>query len=154
MSHQSVGIFWLGLTSVEVSLDMSWQVTVSGVVDILCWEVVVWFVELVKLLGGKMNVILNTIAILVVDLLAVSIFHSLILFAAKVLQLQSNVVKVLWASDIAFELGKLFLIAHLDSLKEHQLIVVKLSASQTHQGANCKFHFNFSYIFSIFTYFN
>ena len=42
----------------------------SGVIDVLGWEESVWFVELVKLLGCKLHVVLDAIAILIVDWLS------------------------------------------------------------------------------------
>ena len=63
------------MASVEVSLDVSWQVTVSGVVDVLGWEVVVWFVEFIELFVGENFVVLNTITILVVDVLSVRVLN-------------------------------------------------------------------------------
>ena len=61
------------MASVEVSLDVSWQVTVSGVVDVLGWEEVVWFVEFIELFVGEDFVVFNTITILVVDVLSVRV---------------------------------------------------------------------------------
>ncbi len=63
----------------------------------------------------------------------------------EVLELQTDVVEVLWAGDVTGVLGELLLVAHFNSLEEHKLLVVKLSAGQTDKGANCEFHFIFSY---------
>ena len=43
-----ISALWLLLLRVPVSLDVSWQVTVSGVVNVLKREEVVWLVELVQ----------------------------------------------------------------------------------------------------------
>ena len=123
---------------------MSWQVTVSGVVDVLGREEVVWFVEFIELMVSKMFVIFNTITILVIDFLTVGVEGFFVLHTVKVLKLQSDVEEVLWATDITSVLGKFLLVAHLNSLEEHQLFFVMLSASQTNKGANCEFHFIFS----------
>ena len=63
-----VHALWLFLNIIVTLLDVSWKVSVSGVVDMLSWEEVVWLVELIKLLWGKMNVVLNTITIGIIDL--------------------------------------------------------------------------------------
>ena len=62
---------WLGLTIVELLLSVSWQVSVSGVVNILGGVEGGWEVELVELLRREVDVVLNTITIGIVDLVGV-----------------------------------------------------------------------------------
>ena len=113
----------------------------SCVVNILGREVVVWLVELVKLLASIMDIILDTIAVFVVDLLSISVGSGFPLFASEVLQLKCHIEEVLRAADITLKLSQFFLIGHLDCLEEHQLIIVKLSTSNSEECTNCKFHF-------------
>ena len=141
LSHQCVGVFRLRLASIEVSLDVPWQISVSGVVNILGWEIVVWLVELVELLVSIMDIILDTIAVFVVNFLSISVSSSFPLLASEVLQLKGHIKEVLRTADVALELSQLFLIGHLDCLEEHQLLIVKLSASNPEECTNCKFHF-------------
>ena len=63
-----VHALWLFLNIIVSLLDVSWKFSVSGVVDMLSWEESVWLVVLIKLLWGKMNVVLNTITIGIIDL--------------------------------------------------------------------------------------
>ena len=46
-----ISAFWLLLLCVPVSLDVSWEVTVSSVIEVLGWEEVVWLVEFVQLVA-------------------------------------------------------------------------------------------------------
>ena len=45
-----VHALWLFLNIIVSLLDVSWKVSVSGVVDMLSWEEDVWLVVLIKLL--------------------------------------------------------------------------------------------------------
>ena len=60
-------IFWLGLHNLEFVLEVSRQVTVMGVLDILSWEHCIWLIVLVKLFVGLYDVVLDTIAVSIVD---------------------------------------------------------------------------------------
>ena len=73
LSYEVVVIFWLRLTRIEVSLDVTWEVSVSGVINIFDWEEVVWLVEFIKLVGGENFVVLDTITIFIVDFISVGV---------------------------------------------------------------------------------
>ena len=60
-------ILRLSLHDLEFILEMSWQVTVAGVLNIFGREHNCRFIELVKLSVGLHDVVFNTIAISVVD---------------------------------------------------------------------------------------
>ena len=62
-----VHALWLLLDFIVSPLDVTWEVTVSSVVDMLSWEENVWLVIFVQLLVSKMNVVLNTITISIID---------------------------------------------------------------------------------------
>ena len=94
-----VSALWLRLALVEISLNVSWKVSVSGVVDILSWEVVVWLIEFVQLLVSIVNVVFNTIAILIVDVLSVGVLGIFPLLTVKILGLKSN--QIFWTVDFS-----------------------------------------------------
>ena len=62
-----VHALWLLLDVIVSLLDVTWEVTVSSVVDILSWEENVWLVVCVQFLVSKMDVVLNTITISIID---------------------------------------------------------------------------------------
>jgi len=62
-----VHALWLLLDFIVSPLDVTWEVTVSSVVDMLSWEENVWLVIFVQLLVSKVNVVLNTITISIID---------------------------------------------------------------------------------------
>ena len=80
------------MLGVPVSLDVTWKVSVSGVVNILKREVIVWLVELVQSVMVVGYVVLNTITILVIDGGAISVFGILPFFVVEILNssLKSN----------------------------------------------------------------
>lgn len=64
-----VNIYWLTLLIVEVFVQLSWHVSVSGVIHVLDWcSVNVWFVEFIELFMSQFLVIFNTITIFIIDL--------------------------------------------------------------------------------------
>ena len=85
-SYEGVGIFWLRLLSVPVSLDVTWEVSVSGVVNVFSWEEIVWFVEFIKLMGSENFVIFNTITIFVINFLPIGVCSFFPYFIIKSLQ--------------------------------------------------------------------
>jgi len=62
-----VHALWLLLDFIVSLLDVTWEVTVSSVVDMLSWEENVWLVVFIQLLVSKMDVVLNTITISIVN---------------------------------------------------------------------------------------
>jgi len=62
-----VHALWLLLDFIVSPLDVTWEVTVSSVVDMLSWEENVWLVIFVQFLVSKVNVVLNTITISIID---------------------------------------------------------------------------------------
>ena len=84
-----VSILWSVLLVIPVSLDVAWEVSVSGVVKVLGWEEIVWLVEFVQLLVGVINVVFNTIAIFVINLLSEGASGIFPLLIMKVLSLES-----------------------------------------------------------------
>ena len=62
-----VHALWLLLDFIVSPLDVTWEFTVSSVVDMLSWEENVWLVIFVQFLVSKVNVVLNTITISIID---------------------------------------------------------------------------------------
>ena len=63
-----VHALWLLLDVVVTLLDVAWKLSVSCVVNVLGWEESIWLVVLVELFMGKVNVVLNTIAIGIINI--------------------------------------------------------------------------------------
>ena len=72
-SNKGIVVFRLNLHNLELILEMSRQVTMMGVLDVLSREHSVWFIELVELFGSLHDVVLNTVAISVVDSVGTSL---------------------------------------------------------------------------------
>ena len=66
-SYKGISVLWLDLHDVEFFLNLTRQFTVPGVLNVFSREENGWFVVLVKLCVCLDNVVLNTIAISVVD---------------------------------------------------------------------------------------
>jgi len=65
--HEGIMVLRLSLHDLEFILEMSWQVTVMGVLYIFGREHNCRFIVLVKLSVGLQDVVFNTITISVVD---------------------------------------------------------------------------------------
>ena len=66
-SNKGIVVFRFCLHNLELILEMSRQVTMMGVLDVLSREHSVWLIVLVQLLGSLHDVVLHTIAVSVVD---------------------------------------------------------------------------------------
>ena len=66
-SYKGISVLWLDLHDVEFFLNVTRQFTVLGVLNVFSREENGWFVVFVKLSVSLDNVVLNTIAISVVD---------------------------------------------------------------------------------------
>jgi hypothetical protein len=64
---------WDSLSIIELLLEVTWHLTVSGVVKVLSSVEGGWVVELVQLSRGKVEVILNTITISIINGVVVSL---------------------------------------------------------------------------------
>ena len=100
--HERVVVHWRGLCDFELLLHMAWQVSMMSVVDVLHYSVHSWVVVLVKLEEALVGVVLDSIAIGIVD----SIGSSLPL---RLRLEEDNIVKGVWAIDLVNETGKLSL---------------------------------------------
>ena len=81
-----IGVCWLRLLIVEPLISLSWEVSVSGVVNVFSWEEIVWFVEFIKLMGCENFVIFNTITIFVINFLPIGVCSFFPYFIIKSLQ--------------------------------------------------------------------
>ena len=105
-----ISAFWLFLLFVPVSLDMSWEVTVSSVIEVLGWEEVVWLVEFVQLVMGVFEVILDTITIFIVDFLSVGVLGGFPFFIVETLDFSLDGHQVLWTFDDIVKLMEISLV--------------------------------------------
>ena len=71
-SNKGIVVFRLNLHDLELILEMSGQVTMMGVLDVLSGEHSVWFIVLVELFGSLNDVVLHTVTISVVDSVSTS----------------------------------------------------------------------------------
>ncbi len=131
-SGDQISALWLLLLGVPVSLDVTWKVSVSGVVNILKREVIVWLVELVQSVMVVLNVVLNTITIFVIDGSAISVFGILPFFVVEILETSLKSNQILRTVDI--------------QLEKLELLLMISSTGHTNEGDNSKVLHDF-YVF-------
>jgi hypothetical protein len=96
---------WLDNLIIEALLIVAWQLTVRGVVEVFNYTKHSWYIVLVQFLESFRSIILNTIAVLVVDLGLFLFFlgWSHTFFLLERLHLAHSLVfgQVLWTVDPA-----------------------------------------------------